>query len=83
MKQAVLCALFLSAAAPLAACDPHAQAQTLADKQIVCSLTGDAFIFNEDRYGPHSTRSSESDVLCQPLKARIQFKDETPSKETK
>lgn len=72
MKQAFLCALLLSATAPLAACDPEVPPQRLADKQIVCSLKGEAFIFVEGyEKSVHSSRSTESDPLCQPLKARI------------
>lgn len=78
MKNAILAFLIFSSAA-LAGCDPQPDPPRLKDQQIVCTLTGEAYIFTDSyRDSVHSVRSSESDPLCQPLKARITAEESHP-----
>lgn len=70
--------LMAVSAVALAACDPVPTPPQLQDQQIVCSLTGEAFIFIEGyQKSVHSVRRTEADPLCQPMKAVIKMKLET------
>lgn len=63
--------LILVPAICLTACDPDTfkSPPELKDQQIVCTLTGEAYIFR-DYTSPHSVRSAESDVMCAPMKPK-------------
>jgi hypothetical protein len=75
--------LFAVSAASLAACHQSSDStETLRDKQIVCSLTGEAFIFIDDAESvDRSIRSEESDPLCQPMKAFIKMKPDSGARQ--
>lgn len=59
----------------LAACDPgsvqaYKPPPHIRDKQIVCTLTGESYIFvNDSSSDYHSVRSPETDPLCLPMKS--------------
>lgn len=62
----------VTTAVAVAACDEVPGPSRLQDQQIVCTLTGEAFIFIDGyEKSIHSIRRSEADPLCQPLKAKI------------
>lgn len=74
MKKYFAVALLAVAGVPLAACDqvnvqayqppPHVR-----DKQIICTLTGESYIYISDDYASsHTVRSPETDPLCAALK---------------
>lgn len=74
MKKYFAVALLAVAGIPLAACDPgtipvYQPPPHIQDKQIVCALNGDSYIYISDDYASyHTVRSPESDPLCAPLK---------------
>jgi hypothetical protein len=74
MKKYFAVALLAVAGIPLAACDPG-NVQTyqppphVRDKQIICTLTGESYIYlSSDSASSHTVRSPETDPLCAALK---------------
>jgi hypothetical protein len=74
MKKRLAFVLIAVAGMCLAACDPSSvQAYKppphIRDKQIVCALNGDSYIYiGDDNASDHTVRSPETDPLCLPLK---------------
>jgi hypothetical protein len=73
MKKYFAVALLAVAGVPLAACDPgnvpvYQPPPHVRDKQIICTLTGESYIYISDDYASHTVRSPETDPLCAALK---------------
>jgi hypothetical protein len=74
MKKYFAFVLLVVAGVSLAACDPgsvpvYKEPPHVRDKQIICTLTGDSYIYISDDYSSsHTVRSPETDPLCAALK---------------
>jgi hypothetical protein len=74
MKKRLAFVLIAVAGMCLAACDPgtvpvYQPPPHVRDKQIICTLTGESYIYiSDDDASSHTVRSPETDPLCAALK---------------